>query len=62
MWRESPIVFGPPFDFLIDWFFDEYGGGDKFDAYPYRNRGRKRNPPKRPAPPKSAKPAPAAAR
>jgi len=38
------------------------GGGDKFDAYPYRNRGRKRNPPKRPAPPKSAKPASAAAR
>lgn len=32
-WREAPVVFGPPFDFTIDWHQDDRGRGSIFKTW-----------------------------
>lgn len=33
LWRESPILVGEPFNLVIDWFLDDYGGGSTFKTW-----------------------------
>lgn len=33
LWRESPILIGAPFNVLVDWFLDGYGGGSSFKTW-----------------------------
>ncbi len=32
-WRERPLLFGDPFNLLIDWFLDARSGGDRFKTW-----------------------------
>lgn len=33
LWRESPVVFGEPFGFQVDWFRDDRSGGKRFKTW-----------------------------
>lgn len=33
LWRESPVVFGEPFGFQVDWFLDDRSGGKRFKTW-----------------------------
>jgi len=33
LWRERPIIFGPPFNLQVDWFLDDFSGGSRFKTW-----------------------------